>query len=466
MLTYNLERTSLKSLYELLYEHIRADIHSGVLTRGERLPSKRTLAQHLRISVITVENAYAQLIDEGYVTSIQKRGYYVAAFDAPSSYQKTASYVGEPLSSAALFMDFSDRGTDADGFPFSVWAKIMRGVLQEKDKKLLEPLAHNGIFELRASIAAHLTRFRGLTADPAQIVIGAGTEYLYNILVQLLGRDKYYAIENPGHKKISKIYALNGVVSIPVPVDAEGLSVKALKSTAAEVVHISPAHNFPTGTVMSAGRRQSLLAWANEQDGRYILEDDYDSEFRFSGLPIPSLFSVDNAQKVIYINTFSRTIAPSIRISYMVLPPHLMEAYAQKLDFYACTVPAFEQYALARFISDGSFEKHINRMKKRYRQKRDAVVAAIKDSPLSPFVTIGEEKAGLHFLLKFNTDLSDETVRQKAESAGVGLSFLSDFTFKPDDAYAHCAVIHFAGIETSKLPETLKRVSSIFTVNS
>ena len=461
MLTYTLSRADSKSLYEQLYERIREDIRTGVVKPDERLPSKRTLAQHLRVSVITVENAYAQLIDEGYVTAREKRGYFAIPFEsttAPIAF--SPSVPGEPPA-FDWFLDFSGGGTCAEGFPFSVWAKIMRGVLQEKDKKLLEPLAHNGVYELREAIAAHLYRFRGLSVDPSRIVIGAGTEYLYNILVQLLGRDKVYAVENPGHKKIAQIYGLNEVKVVPVPVDAEGLSAAALRLTDAEVVHISPAHNFPTGTIMSVSRRQSLLAWAGEQDGRYILEDDYDSEFRFSGLPIPSLFSADSAEKVIYINTFSRTIAPSIRISYMILPPHLQNDYEDRLSFYSCTVPAFEQYALARFIGGGFFEKHINRMKKQYRQERDAVVAAIKESPLAPYVTVGEEKAGLHFLMKINTELSDEAIRRRAKDNGIRLVFLSDYAFLPDSAYDHVLVIHFAGIDMKKLPEALKLISSI-----
>ncbi len=462
MLTYNLSRTDTKSLYEQLYERIREDIRAGTLKPDERLPSKRTLAQHLRVSVITVENAYAQLIDEGYVIALEKRGYFAVPFEstvAPVAW--LPSVQSEPPASD-WYMDFSGGGTSAEGFPFSVWAKIMRGVLQEKDKKLLEPLAHNGVYELREAIAKHLYRFRGLSVDPSQIVIGAGTEYLYNILVQLLGREKVYAVENPGHKKIARIYRLNGVTAVPVPVDAEGLSAAALRLTGAEVVHISPAHNFPTGTVMSVSRRQSLLAWAGEQNGRYILEDDYDSEFRFSGLPIPSLFSADSAEKVIYINTFSRTIAPSIRISYMILPPHLINAYEDTLSFYSCTVPAFEQYALSRFIGGGFFEKHINRMKKQYRQEREAVVAAIRESPLAPYVTVGEEKAGLHFLMKINTALPDEAIRRRAEDNKIRLVFLSDYAFLPDAATNHVLVIHFAGIDIKKLPEALKRISSIF----
>ena len=217
-----------------------------------------------------------------------------------------------------------------------------------------------------------------MNVDSGQIIVGAGTEFLYSLLIQLLGREKCYAVEDPGYSKIAEIYRSHQVDLRQVGLDEKGLSTRLLRRQEADIVHLSPSHHYPTGIVMPIGRRQELLRWAEEQEGRWILEDDYDSEFRFVGRPIPTLFSIDEAQRVIYLNTFSKTIAPSIRISYMILPPRLMEVYREKLGFYACTVSGFEQYTLAKFMAQGRYEQHLSRMKARYRQKRDAVIAMLQ----------------------------------------------------------------------------------------
>lgn len=435
---------------------------SGRFKTDEQLPSKRSLASHLKISVITVENAYAQLIAEGYVYTIEKRGYFVGKVDTRP--QKIVQGIPNIKKSAKrkYFLDFQKNSVLPEMFPFTVWAKTMREVIQEMDKDLLLPTGHNGTLELRQAIADYLHSFRGMTVNPQHIIIGAGTEYLYNIIIQLLGREKVYAVENPGYTKITKIYRLNKVVCEQIQLDSNGLSVKHLSSTKSDVVHISPAHHYPTGIVMPVGRRQSLLKWANKKNGRYILEDDYDSEFRFSGKPIPTLFSIDDHEKVIYINTFSKTIAPSIRISYMVLPSHLFEKYNKEMGFYSCTVSSFEQYTLARFITNGSFEKHINRTKKLYRQKRDIIIEAIKESFFSDIITINEEKAGLHFLLHLNTKIPENELKSRAEAEGIRLVFMSDYLFTAEKKYENILVINYSGINITQIDEVINRLFQIF----
>ena len=239
----------------------------------------------------------------------------------------------------------------------------MRQTILEEDTELLRSTPYNGAPALRRAIAAHLRQFRAMDVDPEQIIIGAGTELLYTLIIQLLGRDKRYAVEDPGYGKIAKIYQAHQVPLCRVGLDGGGLDITLLRRQPADVVHISPSHHYPTGIVMPITRRQELLRWAAEEPERYILEDDYDSEFRFVGRPIPTLFSVSESQRVIYLNTFSKTIAPSIRISYMILPPRLLARYREKLGFYACTVSSFEQYTLARFLEQGRYEQHLNRMK-------------------------------------------------------------------------------------------------------
>ena len=437
MLTYPLSKESGRSLYEQLYEGIRRDILSGTLPAHQRLPSKRALAQHLEVSIITVQNAYEQL---------------AAAARQP------APLPPEP-EQKTYFLDLVTNSIDRAYFPFTVWARLMRETLLERDKALLQAAPYNGAEELRRAISDYLRQFRGMNVDSGQIIVGAGTEFLYSLLIQLLGREKCYAVEDPGYSKIAEIYRSHQVNLRQVGLDEKGLSTRLLRRQEADIVHLSPSHHYPTGIVMPIGRRQELLRWAEEQEGRWILEDDYDSEFRFVGRPIPTLFSIDEAQRVIYLNTFSKTIAPSIRISYMILPPRLMEVYREKLGFYACTVSGFEQYTLAKFMAQGRYEQHLSRMKARYRQKRDAVIAMLRSSPLADRVEIMEQDAGLHFLVRLDTRLPDAALRSRAAEQGVRLALLSDYYSARSSAPQHIVVVNYSGIDLERLPEGLRRLA-------
>ena len=463
MLTYTFEKSGGVSLYEQLYRHIKSDILSGVLAAGEKLPSKRALAAHLEVSVITVKNAYEQLIAEGYICGVEKRGYYVMRIDQPltAAPSAAAETIDEPPE-RQWFMDFVTNSTAAEYFPFATWTKLLRQTILEQDTRLLRPTPSTGALELRQAIADYLHQFRGMTVSSRQIIVGAGTETLYTLLIQLLGREKCYAVEDPGYSKIGSIYRSNQVQLRHVALDESGLSCQALRQTDADVVHISPSHHYPTGIVMPIARRHELLRWADEGEGRYILEDDYDSEFRFVGRPIPTLFSVDDSGQVVYLNTFSKTIAPSIRISFMVLPRRLLADFRQKLGFYACTVSAFEQYTLAQFLSGGWYEKHLSRMRKHYRQKRDAVIAALRQSPLSPHAAIAEEDAGLHFLLRLDGAPPDDVLRRAAEERGIRLAMLSDYYQSPREAPQHVLVVNYTGIDTEKLPTALARLAELW----
>ena len=523
MLTYPLNKESGRSLYEQLYEGIRRDILSGTLPAHQRLPSKRALAQHLEVSIITVQNAYEQLAAEGYIYSQEKRGYYVSPVERPlqAAARQPAPLPPEP-EQKTYFLDLVTNSIDRAYFPFTVWARLMRETLLERDKALLQAAPYNGAEELRRAISDYLRQFRGMNVDSGQIIVGAGTEFLYSLLIQLLGREKCYAVEDPGYSKIAEIYRSHQVDLRRVGLDEKGLSTRLLRRQEADIVHLSPSHHYPTGIVMPIGRRQELLHWAEEQEGRWILEDDYDSEFRFVGRPIPTrllrrqeadivhlspshhyptgivmpigrrqellhwaeeqegrwileddydsefrfvgrpiptLFSIDEAQRVIYLNTFSKTIAPSIRISYMILPPRLMEVYREKLGFYACTVSGFEQYTLAKFMAQGRYEQHLSRMKARYRQKRDAVIAMLRSSPLADRVEIMEQDAGLHFLVRLDTRLPDAALRSRAAEQGVRLALLSDYYSARSSAPQHIVVVNYSGIDLERLPEGLRRLA-------
>ena len=359
-------------------------------------------------------------------------------------------------SSSEYKIDLTSNKTDSKMFPFTIWAKLLREVISEKREELMDRASPGGIYELREAISKHLMQFRGISVSPEQIIVGAGTEYLYGLLIQLLGRDKVYAVENPGYKKIYNIYKSNNAECVYIPMDEKGVSIAETERLGADIVHISPSHHFPTGRVMPVDRRYELLKWVNTTEGRYIIEDDYDSEFRFSGKPVPAMLGMPSNDKVIYMNTFTKSLASTVRISYMVLPHDLIEKFRKNLGFYSCTVSNFEQFVLAAFIEKGYFEKHINRMRNYCRKQRDMLISKIEKSPLANVTEIKEEDAGLHFLLKTNIDISDDELIKKAASVGLRISCLSQYYENPVSAPQHTIIINYSGISEAKIPETVK----------
>ena len=340
MLTYSFTNIGSDSLYHHLYQCIREDILCGNLTAETKLPSKRSFAKNLGVSNITVENAYAQLQAEGYIYSIPKKGFYVRNLsDLTLSISQTTSPTSNSLRMPDKYkVDLASNQMNPEQFPFSVWSKLIRETLLNRHVELMQTPPWGGVWDLRHAICSQLKDFRGMDVTPEQIIIGAGTEYLYGLLIQLFGQDKVYAVENPGYHKIAKIYENSRVKYRYIPISAKGIDALELESSGAQIVHLSPSHHFPTGIVTPIGTRYELLAWATRQPGRYIIEDDYDSEFRLSGKPIPTLQSIDQSERVIYMNTFTKSLSSTIRISYMVLPKHLLEQFAKRLSFYSCTV--------------------------------------------------------------------------------------------------------------------------------
>ena len=460
MLTYPMEERGSLPLYEYLCRRIRADILSGALPAGTRLPSKRALAEHLRVSVVTVEGAYSQLEAEGYLQAQPKRGFFVSAVEqAPPPAVRSVLMPETPAVSWRL--DLGRNQVDTARFPVSTWARLTRQVLSEAPEALLSPVPHQGLAALRQAIADDLRDFKGMAVSPEQIVIGAGAEYLYLLLAQLLGRDTVFAVEDPGYPKIRQVYDACGAACVPIPLDNQGVELAALMRSKARALHISPNHQYPTGLVTPIARRQALLRWA-EDTGSTIIEDDYDSEFRFTGRPIPTLQSIDTAGRVVYMNTFSQTISPSMRVGFMVLPPRLLEQYRRELDFYSCTVPALDQHVLARFLDRGHYEQHLARMRKEYRTRHDAVLASFRSSPFRNRITISEQGAGLHFLLRLDTRESDGALRDRAAALGVRLGFLSEYAAIPSPAYAHTLVVNYAGLSPAALPEAMDLLAEIF----
>lgn len=469
MLTYSFAGTGPEPLYIHLYKCIKNDILDGILLPGTKLPSKRSFAKNLGISNITVENAYAQLQAEGFIYSIPKKGFYVTELPDDvvrkkeeqdrQDIKKQAGYNSPEEENCEI--DLVSNMTPPDNFPFSIWAKLMREVISEKSSELMKKSPWGGIMELRSAISMHLKQFRNMEVAPEQIITGAGTEYLYTLIIQLLGHDKVYAVENPGYKKVAQIYRSNNVACEYIPVDNSGIIIEELEKHGADVAHISPSHHYPAGTVTPVSRRYEILAWASKGKDRYIIEDDYDSEFRLSGRPVPTLQSIDIMERVIYINTFTKSLAPTIRISYMVLPGKLLERFCRQLSFYSCTVSNFEQYTLARFIKDGYFEKHINRMRNYYRNVRDSLMKEIKKSPLADISEISEEGSGLHFLLKINTEISDSEYVEICRKNRINVSCLSQYynEEKSDKNNGkdkqHIIIMNYSGIRLEDVGKTV-----------
>ena len=352
-----------QSAYMKVYTRIREEIETGVLRPGDRLPSKRMMAQESGVSVITVEHAYALLADEEYIRSRPRSGFFVEfgrqAQEAPEEALRPVPEPA-PLKSAPQY------------FPFSVFAKIMRRVITEYDTRILTKTPSSGSPELRGAIAAYLRRSRGVIVRPEQVIVGSGAEYLYGQIVQLLGRDTVFALEDPSYETIRRVYEANGARCVMLPLGRAGIRSEALLHCTAGALHVTPFHSYPSGVTASAAKRHEYVAWARRQDS-ILIEDDYDGEFATRRKQISTILS-RAPERVIYVNTFSKTVAPSMRMGYMVLPMALVRTYEEKLGFYSCTVPAFEQYVLAAFINEGHLERYINRRRRKnaedYRESR------------------------------------------------------------------------------------------------
>ncbi|MDO4491007.1 MAG: PLP-dependent aminotransferase family protein [Lachnospiraceae bacterium] len=463
MLTYDFQNID-GPIYEYIYKCIKEDILSGNIRPGEKLPSKRTFANNHGISTITIQNAYDQLISEGYVYTLPKRGYYAAELPDMATRPSASGHISYDIAipeKKEYKVDFSGNAVSSDNFPFSIWTRISREVLATKKEELMIMPPVCGVEELRSAIAEHLKSFRGMIVDPNQIIVGAGTEYLYGLITELLGNDKTYAIETPGYKKLAQIYRQRGISCQYASMDRYGVTVEGLERSEAQVAHICPNHHFPTGITMPASRRYEVLAWANASDSRYIIEDDYDSEFRTEGKPIPTLFSIDACEKVIYMNTFSKSLSPTIRISYMVLPVHLVKKLFAKMDFYSCTVSNFEQYTLAEFIRQGFFEKHINRMRLYYMRKRRQVMDIIQNSGLVSSSEILENDSGLHFLLKLQTTIPDETIENRLLEQGIRIQSLSDYDLLKEEDQAHYFIINYSNLNMDVIEDALKKMEEV-----
>ncbi|MDY6323046.1 MAG: PLP-dependent aminotransferase family protein [Succinivibrio sp.] len=469
MLTYVLEKKRSEALYENLGENLRRDILSGVLKPGERLPSKRAFARNLGISVITVENAYLALEDEGLIVSRPRSGFFVAEATERRKQavpQSAPERIDLPVPSGEkLIADFSSSGNTPESFPFGAWSRIMRTLLSTGRRQLLEPPPSGGALVLREALCAHLRDFHGMQVSPGQIIVGAGTEYLCGLIVRLLGTELLYGTENPGYGSFAAVCRSYGVRTAPLGLDEDGLKPEELERAGCDAVHVSPARQFPTGAVMPLSRRYALLSWAAAKAGRFVIEDDYESDLRIGGRPLPPLQSADVSGRVIYVSTFTKTLASTVRISYMVLPADLAKRFYEKLSFCQSTVPALEQYTLARFIESGGYEKHLIRLRGALKARRDQLLALISQGPLKGLCTVAGSDAGLHLLLRLQRHPDPQKVCAKALELGVRIRPLADFYTgaAPEDA-SRVFVLNYSAVPSEALPQAAKALNVAFAI--
>ena len=457
MLSYDMGERGNASRYDYLYRRIRHDIAHGNILPDEKLPSKRALARNLGVSVITVEAAYAQLIAEGYVRAEERRGYFACELSPVArggrrdgarlrgDVGRSGVSEGNPMTPSLASESASGSAATAL-FPYQTWARVMRRTLtEESSATLAEAALAAGSPRLRQAIASYLREYRGMEVPAERIVIAAGSQTLYQLIVQLLGRERTFATECPGYPLLGRIYGAQNVHCASIPLSAGGIDIAALRESGASVAHVMPAHQFPTGIVMSAACRRDLLNWSRTPKarafsaagprGRFIVEDDYDAEFRMSGRPIAPLASVDVAGRVIYLNSFTKSLGAAFRIAYMALPEELSAQFELNLGFYSNTVSPLEQLALARFIEQGHYERHVNRLRTHAKQLQDELVRRVRESSLAEEVSFEGLDRGLYFSMRVRKSAQVRAVGA-LQAAGVQLTLLGKGPLAWSDAQA------------------------------
>lgn len=401
MLLIPLDFEKKSPLYEQIYMAVREEIRTGALPFGAKLPSARRLARHLEVSRNTVDTAYSQLAAEGYVKAEPKRGFFVCPMEELADLNIPLEVLQEEAEPeiATIPYDFSPSGADMSQFPYHIWRKLLKDIMIDDNSELFQKGHFQGDFELRRAIMYYLRQSRGVHVTAGQIVVGAGMENLLFLLRQIFGRKKTVGIENPVYIHAHEMLRELGFEICPIPMDSSGLLVEELEQSQAELAYVTPAHQYPTGVVMPIGRRSQLIRWAAQEKERYILEDDYDSEFRYAGKPIPALQGIAESEKIIYMGTFSRAIAPAIRVSYMVLPQKLMPAYQKVGKAFSCAVSRIDQRVLTLFLTEGHFERHLNRMRNIYKEKHDLLLSCLHK--MGDQVKVSGQGAGVHVIAEF-----------------------------------------------------------------
>lgn len=427
-------------LYMQIYEYFKNEIINGTYKANTKLPSKRNLAKEYNISLNTVDNAYSKLLEEGFIYSKERQGFFVS--DVGELYVLDSKPIHITKEEENIEYDFSYSGVSEE-FPYKIFKKISSNIFDNKD--ILEKVDYQGYLPLRTQISEYLDKSRGFKADPSQIVISSGSEYLFQIIFKLISGK--FGIEDPGYNMLSNIMDTNDINYEFIPVDKNGMDLTKLKKSKSDFCVITPAHQFPTGVIMNMQRRVELL---NMKKIKYVIEDDYDSEFKYSKRPVPALKSIDVNDKVIYIGSFSKSISPSFRVSFMVLPFDLVEKYNKIFKFFICPVSIMVQKMLTTFIETGEFEKHLNRMRKIYSKKRQLLIDMLSERK---DITIRGADAGLHIVLEYPKSYSEEYIVKKAKEKKIKVYGLSSYGTKRE---IPSILLGFATLSEEKLKEGVK----------
>ena len=483
-MTIRLQADGNRCLYEQIYEHIKQEIKEGKLLAGERLPSTRFLAEYLQVARSTVDYAYGQLLSEGYIEARPYKGHFVCPVEelfriedmefvgtSPWEREKEGDvprevYIGsrrekvkdlehEGKYNDHRVIDFSPFDIDMSGFPFGVWKKITKNILSYANSDLFARGESQGDYGLRQTVSRYLHSSRGVNCSPEQIIIGAGNDYLLLLLEKILGPHIHIAMENPTYKRSYQIFRSFGYHIATVDMDECGMEAKMLERQNVDIAYVMPSHQFPMGTVMPIGRRMELLKWAGRAPGRYLIEDDYDSEFRYHGKPIPALQASDQQGRVIYMGTFSKAIAPAIRVGFMVLPETLLHKYLKECSFYSCTVSRIDQSIITEFIREGYFERHLNKMRKIYGAKHELLLEGLQ--PLKAVFDISGENAGLHILLTSKKGTPEGALVERAAKCRVRVYGLSENMVK-DREGSKTVLAGFGGLTNDEIREGLERL--------
>lgn len=440
-LMINLRAGQKVPLYEQIYDYIKDDIKKGRIQSGEKLPSTRALSAHLEVSRSTVELAYEQLLSEGYIEAQPYRGYFVCQIDGlfQIDAQENNKRENNERQEQKYRYDFTPSGVDLKSFPYNIWRKLSRECLVDDKAELFRLGCPQGEYGLRNAICSYLHQARGVNCTPEQIIVGAGNDYLLMLLGMILGGEHKIALENPTYKQAYRLFKNLSYEVCTVDMDDKGMRVDELRKSDADIAFVMPSHQYPLGIVMPIKRRMELLKWAQEKEERFIIEDDYDSEFRYKGKPIPALQGYDRSGKVIYIGTFSKSIAPAIRMSYLVLPERVCSLYKKRCGFISSTVSKVDQLILQKFIEKGYYERHLNKTRALYRSRHDVLLSTLKE--MKTEFTVSGENAGVHLLLHFCDGRSEKELICLAEEKEVKVYGLSEYYVGEKDREQNESVI-------------------------
>lgn len=453
-LTISLKTDAKIPLYEQIYSYIKENIQNGKIAYGEKLPSTRALSKHLEVSRSTVELAYEQLLSEGFIESEPCRGFFVARIDELYHFSQGKVRVREKETAKKIYKyDFTPNGVDLSSFPYNVWRKLSKDILLDDRTELFRSGDSQGEYGFRNAICNYLYQARGVNCTPDQIIVGAGSDYIVMLLAMILGPEHKIAFEDPTYKQAYRLANSLSYQTVPVSMDKYGMQVSELVKTDADIAYVTPSHQYPTGIIMPIGRRMELLRWANEEEGRYIIEDDYDSEFRYKGKPIPALQGYDGEEKVVYLGTFSKSIAPAIRLSYMVLPKPLLSIYRKQHRFVNSTVSKVDQMIVQRFLEDGYYERHLNKMRALYKGRHDTLIEALK--PLSGICHISGEHAGVHLLLTFENGMSEEELILRAEEKNIRVYGLHDYCIRENTKSDPTILLGYANLSEEQIKKAI-----------